>query len=199
MPLTDQITSGMKAARVEKCHVCEQRLSSPSWQWFRCSASGAELDDLYYEGPTSNCPLGYWDALAEVDFEARALQGRLASYPETRRLVREDFVRVLRDLVELDKLGRAWAVMEDLVVAEVPWPLWLWVEAVKRLGELYPSWMPFEAYKIALKKGAGRMLDVLGNDPAYYALRDCVESGACTRGEARDVAWELGIKEPTVV
>lgn len=64
-----------KNARILKCRSCEEyRNSGLLWEWPRCKAEGydpkglelLEMDDLFYEGPETNCPKGSWKDLPPV-------------------------------------------------------------------------------------------------------------------------------------
>ena len=198
----------IKLARIRRCMHCEKWRNATAnvWLWPRCIAGTPApdgeptlaLDDGFMEGPETNCPLGRWAGLLPVDIEGEEEKGRLKDYTTMRDwpLGKRLSVRLLKAAIL--KVGlptvRVWVL--DAVGAQ-EYPLWLPVEITKELGA--QGVVPATAYQAVLKDGAARVLAAAwgGNGPAYYALRDCVESGACTRAEAEAVAAELGIAEPS--
>jgi hypothetical protein len=64
----------MKQARVRVCERCEHWLNRHAdvWRWPRCDRTDLYLDDAFMEAPGSDCPLGLWKDLKDVDLDAEA-------------------------------------------------------------------------------------------------------------------------------
>ncbi len=158
------------------------------------------LGDLFYEGPESNCPVGWWAGLTPIDLDEQAAMARMGWWAGYRvdPLGKPVHVRLLKAAIQQIGLAKVRAWVLDAIAAQ-EYMLWVPVEITRELGAA--GIVPAAAYQAVLKDGAARILAAAwgGNDPAYYALRDCVESGACTRAEAETVATQLGIREPTGV
>ncbi len=191
---------GVKFARVRKCRWCEWRRSAASsvWQWPRCmnlGATGIDLDDAFMEGPETNCPGGLWTGLpplniAQEDFEGR-IKGiviqRLVRKPLALRLIKASIAAVGLPTV------RTW-IKNGIGAKECP--MWIMVEIARELGQQAGSGVPANGYLTVANDGTDAILAAWGNDPAYYALRDSVESGALTQVEAQAIATAKAITEP---
>jgi hypothetical protein len=70
--------TGLKLSRIRKCQSCPYWRSAPAlyWKWPRCVyAQELELSSEFMEGPSSNCPAGYWDGLDPVDLDELRREG----------------------------------------------------------------------------------------------------------------------------
>ncbi len=155
-------------------------------------AQWREQDQAFLEG--ESCPTGAWDTLQPVDLEVEDVEGRVRGREVVRGVRKQCLKLLLQHGIEQLDLSRVRQWIEEAVVGGKA-PLWIVVEIVHELSEALGA-VPTNARLIILKDGAEAILAADGNTPAYEALRDCVEAEACTRGEAEDVALELGITEP---
>jgi len=160
-------------------------------------ANWREQDSAFYSD-AGNCPLDRWRSLPPMDFEAERERIRLQNYAGIRAapMGKRIHQRLVRGLLE----GLPLRAVHDKIVAAVgSQELYLWL-IVDILGDLERAGIaPPNSRLEVLRNGADAILKAQwgGNDAAYEALRDCVESGACTRSEAEAIAQELGVTEPT--
>jgi len=199
------IDRALKLARIRKCRFCEFRRTAPStlWKWPRCKAGGVdakgdpllELTDEFMEGPASNCPQGFWKDLEPIDLEENEATKRRAAYLSWPNApVRKLLLRLFEYLYSnVDRQALKQRLIAALTAGETE--LWILLEVIGVL--VYRGVVDDSARKALLSDGAKAILAFHGNDQAYYALRDCVEAGVCTKQEAQDVAQELGITKPT--
>ena len=70
--------TGIKAARIRRCHACPHRLTRHATvkEWPQCdfAGDGFDLSDEFMEGEATNCPAGYWLELEPIDLEAEAAE-----------------------------------------------------------------------------------------------------------------------------
>ncbi len=110
--------TGLKMAQIRRCVACEFRWNATNWDWPRCAGAGfeedgrpkLELNNVFMEGPASNCPRGYWDGLEPVDLEgerqAKQDRGveRMLEHPLLKHLDNSALVEALEEMVATGRL-----------------------------------------------------------------------------------------------
>ena len=122
--------TGIKMARIRRCHTCPHRSTRHAsvWSWPHCDGGGldTELSDEFME--TGECPAGRWDGLDPVDLEAEAkaqAAARLERERETKRpavlaalALTTDETRQAGYLVQLVELGFLSAALAEEIATE---------------------------------------------------------------------------------
>lgn len=192
--------AGLLHARVEVCmaccehQTCEGHTSCRLTGEILYSAGGGPWSDA----PEGYCPSGLWIGVVGHDMEQRRYDCRQNGFREFRHIQKAVLKRLLRRAIEGLNLQavRTWIVN---AIEGDECPLYAATEIVKELG-LLDIGVPLDAFLTIAGDGAAAILantDWGGNDPAYYALRDCWEAEVLTGQEAQQIAADLGITEPT--
>ncbi len=196
---------GNYLARRIRCNECEwlRGARNPPWPWPHCVQGGRDFE--LAEAPLSNeavlCPAGLWTGLIPFDEARAALDSELRAIADVRKAWKPVLLRMISEAIL--KLGlsvvRAWIMA---AIGQRECPLWLAVEVAKALGQKPASGVPAGVYTTVAHDGAAAIkADVSwgGNDPAYYALRDCVKAQCLTVAGATAIGQALAIVEPANV
>ncbi len=122
--------TGEKLARIRKCQghgasqkACEHWRNNGGWPWPRCKATGEdggglpglELNDEFFHGPETNCPLGKWAGLEPAvpppppTYEAQAERFIMRQDPLLKRLDNRNLSHALLELVAAGRMPREMA------------------------------------------------------------------------------------------
>ena len=183
------LAEGMHRARQLKCRACPGQFCAfrpGAWKWIRCEGAtpAFDLDPTFMRDEASDCPMGYWADLVEVDLEQEAFEGR-ATWREG---VTSGLVPPLRKFLD-------WLLTKTTIAAASPAIVDLCV------GWTSPTWAimrvlrdkDLDGQAVAFARGAIEGHKARSVELAQNTLLHIWEGGLLSTDEANQIKTDLGL------